>query len=132
MGTGKKNTGKKNRKKPTKLHRKKKRQEKKKTQPFLYTYKKGCFLYLNSKNYSKQISGLTLYHTIPTLNDPEKKAFENIVGKRENAGNQHFLLFPQCFLPFPKQISIFQSHLLCCLQMLSIWTCLKFCHLVKS
>ena len=22
---------------------------------------------------------------------------ENIVGKRENAGNQHFLLFPQCF-----------------------------------
>ena len=23
---------------------------------------------------------------------------ENIVGKGENAGNQHFLLFPQCFL----------------------------------
>ena len=22
---------------------------------------------------------------------------ENIAGKRENAGNQHFLLFPQCF-----------------------------------
>ena len=22
---------------------------------------------------------------------------ENIVGKRENAGSQHFLLFPQCF-----------------------------------
>ena len=22
---------------------------------------------------------------------------ENIVGKRENAGNQHFLCFPQCF-----------------------------------
>ena len=22
---------------------------------------------------------------------------ENIVGKGENAGNQHFLLFPQCF-----------------------------------
>ena len=27
------------------------------------------------------------------------KSFENIVGKGENAGNQHFLLFPQCFLP---------------------------------
>ena len=27
---------------------------------------------------------------------------ENIVGNGENAGNQHFLLFPQCFLPFPK------------------------------
>ena len=27
-----------------------------------------------------------------------KRPFKNIVGKRENAGNQHFLLFPQCFL----------------------------------
>ena len=26
-----------------------------------------------------------------------KKAFEHIVGKGENAGNQHFLLFPQFF-----------------------------------
>ena len=26
-----------------------------------------------------------------------KKNFENIEGKGENAGNQHFLLFPQCF-----------------------------------
>ena len=34
--------------------------------------------------------------------------FENIVEKEENAGNWHFLLFPQCFLPFPKQIPIFQ------------------------
>ena len=25
------------------------------------------------------------------------EAFENIVGKGENAGNQHFLLFPQYF-----------------------------------
>ena len=47
---------------------------------------------------------LTLYHTTPTFNDPEKKeAFENIVGKGEKAGNQHFLLFPQCFLPSQKQ-----------------------------
>ena len=28
-----------------------------------------------------------------------KMLIENIVGKRENAGNQHFLLFPLCFLP---------------------------------
>ena len=27
-------------------------------------------------------------------------ALENIVGKGENAGNQHFLLFPQSFLHF--------------------------------
>ena len=26
--------------------------------------------------------------------------FENIVGKGENASNQHFLLFPQYFLPY--------------------------------
>ena len=28
----------------------------------------------------------------------KKKAFENIEGKEENAGYQHFHLFPQCFL----------------------------------
>ena len=38
------------------------------------------------------------------------------MGKGENAGNQHFLLFPQCFLPFPKQILIIQPHLICHLQ----------------
>ena len=64
--------------------------------------------------------GLTLYQTIPTFN-------ENIVEKGENAGNQHFLLFPQCFLSFQKQISVFQSHLFCSLQTLSIWTSPKFC-----
>ena len=53
----------------------------------------------------------TLYYTIPTYNGPEKitalrkKVFENILGKGENIGNQHFLLFTKCF-PFPKQISV--------------------------
>ena len=37
----------------------------------------------------------------------KRKPSENIVGKGENAGNQHFLLFPQCFLPFPKLFSNF-------------------------
>ena len=50
----------------------------------------------------------TLHHYSPTLITLGKKFFENILGKGENAGNQHFLLFPQCFFePFPKQISIF-------------------------
>ena len=63
---------------------------------------------------------LTLYHTIPTFNTSEgKKTFENIVGKGENAGNQHFLLFfPQCFLPFPREFSSFESTLFCRLQVL--------------
>ena len=38
-----------------------------------------------------------------------KEAFGNILGKGENAGNQHFLLFPKCFLPFQKLISNFES-----------------------
>ena len=36
----------------------------------------------------------------------KKRDFENIVGKGENAGNQHFLLFPQCFLPYHIEIII--------------------------
>ena len=31
--------------------------------------------------------------------------------KGENAGNQHVLIFPQCILPFPNQISIFHPYL---------------------
>ena len=34
-------------------------------------------------------------------NVQEKVLFENTVGKGENGGNKHFLLFPQCFFPFP-------------------------------
>ena len=37
--------------------------------------------------------------------------FENIVGKGEIAGNRQFLLFSQCFLPFPEQVQVFHSHL---------------------
>ena len=38
-----------------------------------------------------------------------EEALENIVGKRENAGNQHFLLFPQRFPPFLKTHIIFKA-----------------------
>ena len=34
------------------------------------------------------------------------------MGKGENAGYQHFLLFPQCFLPILKTISIFELFIL--------------------
>ena len=41
----------------------------------------------------------TIYNTIPSFHNQEDKCLENIVGKiKENAGNQGFLLFPQCFL----------------------------------
>ena len=46
-----------------------------------------------------------------------KKSFENIVGKGENAGNQHFLFFPQYFQPYPKKkkkkISIATFYVIC-------------------
>ena len=44
-------------------------------------------------------SDITLLQTIPTFSNPEIKGkpFENMVGKGENAGNQHFLHFPHCF-----------------------------------
>ena len=55
----------------------------------------------------------------------KQKPFGNIVGKGENAVYQHFLLFPNCFLPFLKTNLSFQSHLFYCLQNLSIWINLK-------
>ena len=82
-------------------------------------------------------SHLTLKHISFTtqprlLTTTKNKPFENTVAKRENAGNQHLLLFPQCFISFPEQISNFQLHLLCSLQMPSIWTRLKTCLVVKT
>ena len=52
----------------------------------MYTYITSC--------------GPTLYHTILTNLDSEvggKKNLKNLVGNRENAGNQHFLFIPQMF-----------------------------------
>ena len=37
---------------------------------------------------------------ISCSNEHKRKAFEKIVGKGENAGNQHFLLSQQCFLHY--------------------------------
>ena len=50
---------------------------------------------------------------------------ENTVGKGENAGCQHFLLFPQCF-PKPSSFGLLRVRLNCCLRLLWIWTSLKF------
>ena len=61
-----------------------------------------------------------------------KKPFKNIVGKGENGGHQHFLLFLQCFLLCRKDISIFHLHLFCCLQLLLFGISTEFCCLVKS
>ena len=39
-----------------------------------------------------------------------KKTLENILGKGENAGNQHFLLFPQRFLSYLTEIEQVEPH----------------------
>ena len=46
-----------------------------------------------------ELKASTHYHT-PLNISLGKKAFENILETGENAVNQHFLLFPNCFLLF--------------------------------
>ena len=52
--------------------------------------------------------------------------------RAKNAGNQHFLLFPQCFLPQQGEKSLFQQCLICHLQMLSVMSCPNFFHGIKG
>ena len=42
--------------------------------------------------------------------------YENIMGKGENAFNQHFLLFPKCFLTYQRTIAPFEPKWHCRLQ----------------
>ena len=58
--------------------------------------------------------------------------FENTVGNGENADNQHFLRFQQCFRSYKRQILPFEQGLRVRLQILWIWKSLKFFPLVKG
>ena len=60
----------------------------------------------------------------------KKMPYEKNVGKRENAGTQHFLLFPPSFLTSQNKFNFFKSHLFYCLQTLSLLTSPKFRRLV--
>ena len=40
-----------------------------------------------------------------------KKPFENILRKGEIVGNQHFLIFPECFLSYSREIAHYVSHI---------------------
>ena len=50
------------------------------------------------------------------------RPFENVFREEENPGDQDFLLFPQCFLAFQKEIAPYKLERNGHLQMLSIWT----------
>ena len=52
----------------------------------------------------------------------EKKMLETVIGKKRWAGNQHFLLLPQCFVLYETQKSLSDIQLNWYLQLLSIWT----------
>ena len=54
------------------------------------------------------------------------------MGKEEIASNQHFLFFPQCFIPFRRNITPFEPQWNFHFQMLSILTRLKFSFLPKA
>ena len=57
-------------------------------------------------NVLDKLSSINFLPHNPSVMTLYKNPFENILGKGENAGNQHFLFFQQCFLAFPKEISI--------------------------
>ena len=59
-------------------------------------------------------------------------ALENIERKGEIASSKQFLFFSQCFLPYMVLIFHLKYTLKCRLQSVSIWTSLKFCHLVMG
>ena len=63
---------------------------------------------------------LTLYHAIPTFNDPKEGGFGKHWEKKKMLVT--FLLFPQCFVLCQREKSLVQQHLICGLQMLSIWS----------
>ena len=59
-----------------------------------------CFNFAQSKFLSSG-HGYTFSQTTPGFHDPEE-----VTEKGKNADEQHFLLFPQCFLPIRKRISV--------------------------
>ena len=67
----------------------------------------GKLGFLNKRLKAFLLGVINSFYTILTFKDHAEVAFENILGKGENAGNQHFLVFSKCFLPLPKHILIF-------------------------
>ena len=75
----------------------------------------------------------TLYHTIMIFKDPKEEGFGKHCRKMENAGgNQHFLFIHPVFYSIQRERSSFWERLMCCLEMLSIWSHPKFCHCLKG
>ena len=104
---------------------------------------------------NKTWNALNSYHTIRLLTTLKTKTLKTTVGKGENAGNKHFLLFPsfssrqaetlwekekllvtsnfsfshcvfkRLVLQTSKNQGLFEKGFICCLQILSSWSCPK-------
>ena len=73
-----------------------------------------------------------LLHNPDFVHPWKSKVFENILGKGENAGNQHFLLFPQCFLLFPHKSKFLSHNYFVFCKCFELGLGLKFFRLVKN
>ena len=103
----------------------------------------GCFLDISRGNdnvrwryfdlwKSLHHVNLTLCHTIPTFNKPEEEAFLKTFSEKEKMLVTNIFSFSQnVFYPSQNKFQ-YLINIFCCLQMLSIWTSLVFCRLVKS
>ena len=79
------------------------------------TKKAGSYGYAKehwTRNRRKSMKSFAMFFSL-LLQNPDffnnlvDLAFENFAGKGENAGNQHFSLFSQCFLPNTRENSSF-------------------------
>ena len=76
----------------------------------------------------KNLLYIALYHT-----SPEKQTLLKTLWEKEKMLVTSIFSFSHnVFYPFPKRISVFKSNPFCRLQMLSIWTSLKICRLVRG
>ena len=79
------------------------------TSIFIFSHKvcNNCIISQSSspliESLKSQHSAVKVNHTVFDLITLRKIPFENIVGKRENAGTCHFLLFTKSFLPFKRK-----------------------------
>ena len=67
------------------------------------------------------VRGLINLYMLPLSSwvmNPKQTAFENIIGKGENTGKHNFLLFPQYFLSYQRQKSLFNN--IKCVNILSV------------
>ena len=88
---------------------------------------KGC--YVINMNHALAKGGLTHNHTMLHFDELNIYSCAKHCEKGEIACNKQFLLFTQPLLLCMALIFHFECTLKCCLQFVSIWTSLNFCHL---